>query len=255
LLGGSGNDRLIGREGDDVLIGGVGDDTYYVDSMADQIVELAGEGWDTVFSTGSYIAHDNVDGVYLDGTQSINATGNALNNYLSGNAGDNVLDGGMGDDALNGGSGLDTLIGGFGNDRLLGGAGADVLRGGDGSDQLSGEAGDDMIHGGAGSDRLEGGAGNDTFLFNADDFVNLTGGPDNIVDFRGAGTSGTGEQDVLMLSGFGPGATLVFDHYGYTNSVQYYRIVDPGNPGVEHMILVQTAGTTNLLSSSDYLFS
>lgn len=255
LTGGSGNDRLIGREGDDVLIGGVGDDTYYVDSMADQIVELAGEGWDTVFSTGSYIAHDNVDGVYLDGSQSINATGNALNNYLSGNAGDNVLDGGMGDDAINGGSGLDTLIGGFGNDRLLGGAGADILRGGDGSDQLSGEAGDDMIHGGAGSDRLEGGAGNDTFLFNADDFVNLTGGPDNIVDFRGAGTSGTGEQDVLMLSGFGPGATLVFDHYGYTNSVQYYRIVDPGNPGVEHMILVQTAGTTNLLSSSDYLFS
>ena len=255
LMGGSGNDRLIGREGDDVLIGGVGDDTYYVDSMADQIVELAGEGWDTVFSTGSYIAHDNIDGVYLDGNQSINATGNALNNYLSGNDGDNVLDGGAGDDALNGGSGRDTLIGGLGADRLLGGAGADVLLGGAGSDQLAGDAGDDTIHGGAGADRLEGGAGNDTFLFNADDFLNLNSGFDNVVDFRGAGTSGVGEQDVLMLSGFGPGATLVFDHYGYTNSVQYYRIVDPGNPGVEHMILVQTAGTTNLLTSSDYLFS
>lgn len=255
LLGGSGNDRLVGREGDDVLTGGLGDDTYYVDSMADQIVELAGEGWDTVFSTGSYIAHDNVDGVYLDGNQSINATGNALNNYLAGNAGDNVLDGGMGDDALNGGGGADTLIGGLGADRLIGGAGTDILRGGDGSDQLAGDAGDDIIHGGAGSDRLEGGIGNDTFLFNADDFVNLTGGPDNIVDFRGAGTSDIGEQDMLMLSGFGPGATLVFDHYGHSNSVQYYRIVDPGNPGVEHMILVQMAGTTNLLTASDYLFS
>ena len=255
LMGGAGNDRLIGQEGDDVLIGGVGDDTYYINSAADQIVELAGEGWDTVFSTGSYVAHDNVDGVYLDGNQSINATGNALNNYLSGNDGDNVLDGGAGDDALNGGWGADTLIGGFGADRLMGGVGADVLRGGDGSDQLAGDAGDDTIDGGAGSDRLEGGAGNDAFLFNAADFVNMTGGPDNIVDFRGAGTSGVGEQDVLNLSGFGPGATLVFDHYGYTNSVQYYRIVDPANPDVEHMILVQMAGTTNLLTASDYLFS
>lgn len=255
LLGGSGNDRLVGVDGDDVLIGGVGDDSYYVNSAADQIVELVGEGWDTVFSTGSYVAHDNVDGVYLDGNQAINATGNALNNYLSGNDGDNVLDGGAGDDALNGGWGSDTLIGGLGADRLMGGAGADVLRGGDGSDQLAGDAGDDTIHGGAGSDRLEGGAGNDAFLFNAEDFLNLNGGFDNIVDFRGAGTSDIGEQDTLMLSGFGPGATLVFDHYGYTNSVQYYRIVDPGNPDVEHMILVQMAGTTNLLTASDYLFS
>lgn len=255
LLGGVGNDRLIGQEGDDVLIGGLGDDTYYINSAADQIVELAGEGWDAVFSTGDYVAHDNIDGIYLDGNLAINATGNALNNYLSGNSGDNVLDGGVGDDALNGGSGADTLIGGQGHDRLIGGAGADVLRGGEGSDQLAGDAGDDILNGGTGSDRLEGGIGNDTFLFTADDFVNMTGGPDNIVDFRGAGTSGVGEQDMLTLSGFGPGATLVFDHYGYTNSVQYYRIVDPANPDVEHMILVQMAGTTNLLSASDYLFS
>ena len=129
------------------------------------------------------------------------------------------------------------------------------MRGGEGSDQLAGDAGDDTLHGGAGADRLEGGAGNDSFLFDADDFLNLNGGFDNVVDFRGAGTSGVGEQDMLMLSGFGPGATLVFDHYGYTNSVQYYRVVDPGNPGVEHKILDQMAGTTNQLTSSDYLFS
>ena len=255
LIGGSGNDRLVGLEGDDILIGGLGDDTYYVNSAADQIVELAGEGWDAVFSTGSYVAHDNIEGVYLDGNQAINATGNALNNYLSGNDGDNGLDGGTGDDALNGGWGADTLIGGLGADRLMGGAGADVLYGGEGSDQLAGEAGDDMIHGGAGADRLEGGAGNDAFLFDAADFLDLNGGFDNVVDFRGAGTSGVGEQDTLMLSGFGPGTSLVFDHYGYTNSVQYYRVVDPDNPGVEHMILVQMAGTTNQLTAGDYLFT
>ena len=52
----------------------------------------------------------------LQGTTTINGTGNALNNSITGNAADNVLTGGLGNDILNGGAGADTMIGGLGND-------------------------------------------------------------------------------------------------------------------------------------------
>ena len=46
LLGTAGADTLNGGTGVDMMIGGAGNDTYYVDNVADQIIEGAGGGRD-----------------------------------------------------------------------------------------------------------------------------------------------------------------------------------------------------------------
>lgn len=127
LSGLVGNDTLDGGAGADTLIGGTGDDTYVVDSASDVITELAGEGSDTVRSSISYTLGANLENVALQGSTSIGATGNALNNVLIGNGGANVLTGDLGSDSLSGGSGSDTLYGGLGNDLLIGGADVDTF--------------------------------------------------------------------------------------------------------------------------------
>lgn len=254
LIGGDGDDRLVGEDGDDTLIGGAGDDSYYIDSVNDVIIEDANQGWDAVFTTVSYTAGAHIEGIYLNGSQAINATGNALDNHLNGNSAANVLDGGDGNDGIAAGRGDDIVLGGAGEDRLYGDAGNDVLDGGEGGDMLYGGTGNDLLVGGAAADWLEGGAGSDTFVFRADDFRDLDGHIDYVVDFQGAGTSGTDNEDVLMFEGFGSNATLEFVEYGYTEAVQYYRIVDADQPGVEHLIRLQMSGTTNTLTANDFLF-
>ncbi|MFN9405480.1 MAG: VWD domain-containing protein, partial [Dolichospermum sp.] len=116
LTGNLGNDTLNGGAGADTMIGGAGDDSYYVDSTADIITENLNEGTDRVFSIIDYTLGDNLENLTLQGTTTINGTGNELNNSITGNAADNLLTGGLGNDTLNGGAGSDTLIGGLGND-------------------------------------------------------------------------------------------------------------------------------------------
>ena len=140
LAGGSG-DRLWGEDGNDVLdggagadrmSGGAGNDSYFVESAGDQVIETGGN--DTVYSSISYTLGENaVDGrgdlenLRLLGTESINATGNGLNNLLVGNDGNNVLDGSAGADTLWAAAGNDTLIGGTGRDTMAGGSGSDTF--------------------------------------------------------------------------------------------------------------------------------
>jgi len=50
LNGGAGNDILIGGAGNDAMAGGTGNDAYRVEQLGDTIIELVGEGDDTVFS-------------------------------------------------------------------------------------------------------------------------------------------------------------------------------------------------------------
>lgn len=239
IAGNSGNNVLIGNGGNDQLFGGNGDDLIY-----------GGEG------------DDRLDGG--DGSDILD--GGAGNDQLSaGPAGPNGADrlvGGIGDDTLTGGDGGDVLYGdtdagpqeGDGNDVMRGGANSDVLFGGRGDDRLYGDAGSDLLLGEGGADRLEGGSGDDRFAYFKDDLSGDESIWDTIVDFHGAGTSGVGEQDLLSFGGFGSSARLEFVRYGANQNQQFYRVVDPENPGVTNLILVNMVGTTNHLTNEDYLF-
>ena len=119
LFGGAGNDLLDGGAGADRMTGGTGNDRYIVDSASDQVIELPGEGHDTVYASVSVTLADNVEDVVLTGTSAINATGNALANTLTGNAAANRLSGLGGDDVLIPGGGNNVVDGGEGNDLLV----------------------------------------------------------------------------------------------------------------------------------------
>lgn len=143
LEGGAGNDTLDGGVGSDRMTGGTGDDVFFVDNTGDVVVELAGEGNDTVVSSlRSYTLLDHVENLTLTGS-ALDGAGNAAANRILGNDLDNRLTGGDGNDALIGNAGNDILEGGLGNDTLTGGAGNDTLDGGLGNDTLDGGLGDD----------------------------------------------------------------------------------------------------------------
>lgn len=242
LHGGRGNDRLVGREGINQLFGGEGDDQYFVGSQ-DTITEADGEGYDVVFSVGDFVLSDNLEALRLDGTANLRGEGNDGDNYIAGNSGDNVLIGRGGDDQIFGGSGDDRLVGDSSGDGAWG------------HDRLDGGEGADWLNGGLGDDTLWGGSGNDTFHFAREHLSDGGEGWDTIFDFQGAGRSGEGDQDLLEFSGFSGSASLVFERYGASQSHQFYRIVDPENPGASRLILVKMVGTTNHLTSDDYIFN
>ena len=111
LDGQAGNDTLDGGPGYDTLLGGSGNDTYYVDSAADQVVELPGGGIDTVHSTSSYYQLSaNVENLIFDTGANAQGFGNDSNNTLTGNLGNDTLAGGLGNDVLTGGAGSDTFV-------------------------------------------------------------------------------------------------------------------------------------------------
>ncbi|MFS2108784.1 calcium-binding protein [Sphingomonas sp. Sphisp140] len=129
LAGFFGNDTLIGGAGQDLLEGGHGNDTYYVDA-GDVVVEAAGDGFDTIYTSGNFTLDPDAEIEVLGTsdwrlTDPLRLTGNAFNNKLVGNSGDNQLYGGAGNDSL---------VGMDGNDILDGGAGYDLMQGGTGDD-------------------------------------------------------------------------------------------------------------------------
>ncbi|HJT13311.1 MAG TPA: calcium-binding protein, partial [Dongiaceae bacterium] len=135
LTGGAGDDYLVGGTGANLLKGGAGDDVYAVESAADQIVEAARQGRDSI---GAHVSFDlstagvNVEDLYLYGSAALEGAGNALNNLIVGNDYGNKLNGGDGNDALSGHDGDDALSGDAGDDDLYGGSGNDELDGGSG---------------------------------------------------------------------------------------------------------------------------
>ncbi|MEM7213369.1 MAG: calcium-binding protein, partial [Pseudomonadota bacterium] len=148
LLGLGGNDGLNGRGGDDRHVGGAGDDRYYIESAGDVVVEEAGEGYDRVYSSISFTLQDNVEAGATRGSNAMDITGNALDNWITANDASNALLGGAGNDRLIAYGGDDTLNGGVGRDVLEGGTGADVFVIDSGSDLdliTDFEAGIDLI--------------------------------------------------------------------------------------------------------------
>ena len=116
IAGGIGNDVLNGAAGSDTLIGGLGNDSYTVDNIADNVIELASAGTDTISASTNYSLPAEVENLILTGSSAINGTGNSLKNTLTGNAAANHLSGLDGNDSLDGKAGADTLSGGAGND-------------------------------------------------------------------------------------------------------------------------------------------
>ena len=131
LDGGSGNDLLIGDGGNDHLRGGIGDDIYQLDSAADQVVELGGEGYDIVRSSvialsGGGLAQ--VEVLQVQGAQDLDLSGGGQVILMIGNAGRNTLtSGGIDGESLYGGAGNDVLLAltAFNRVELYGGTGDD----------------------------------------------------------------------------------------------------------------------------------
>ena len=144
IQGGAGNDVINGLAGNDAMKGGAGNDAYYVYDAGDTIVELSGEGTDTVYTYASHTLAANVENLTL-----LNAgntgTGNDLANTIYGSSGIDTIFGMGGADQIAAGGGIDTIDAGAGDDLVWGGAGNDVIRGGLGFDRLRGEAGADRF--------------------------------------------------------------------------------------------------------------
>jgi Ca2+-binding RTX toxin-like protein len=120
ITGDDNSNELVGGAGADTLIGLGGDDYYGVDDVNDVVIEEAGSGSDHVSTAVTYTLPDNVEDIEGIGSDSIDITGNALNNWLSGNAGDNTLDGGAGSDSYG-------FVTGFGHDTIIDSSGQDDL--------------------------------------------------------------------------------------------------------------------------------
>jgi Ca2+-binding RTX toxin-like protein len=209
------DDVLRGTAGADTLAGGAGNDTYFVENSGDQVVEVAGGGFDGIYTDVDYALGAGVDVEWLSasstaGTGSISLSGNELGQYVLGNDGANTLNGGGGADMMAGYGSNDTYVvdnagdivresagGGFDAvyasvDYALG-AGVDVewlstsFTAGTGSISLSGNElgqyllgndGANTLNGGRGADVMVGYGGNDTYLIDhaGDQVVEAAGG-------------------------------------------------------------------------------
>ncbi|MBP6368632.1 MAG: hypothetical protein KA286_01390, partial [Burkholderiales bacterium] len=194
LTGLAGNDILDGGAGADRLVGGAGNDTYTIDQAGDVLVELAGEGLDTVRAPLSFVLPADLENLVLLGPSTLSATGNAAANQLTGNTGANVLDGKAGADAMAGGKGNDTyvvdssgdtatelasegtdlvqssvsfMLGANVENLTLTGAAAVNATGNTLANALAGNAAANTLDGGAGNDTLKGGMGDDTYVVDA----------------------------------------------------------------------------------------
>lgn len=247
LIGNSGSNRLDGSGGADRMVGGLGDDTYGVDDSGDVVVELDGEGRDTVESSIDYVLGTTLEDLTLVGAGNINGTGNTGDNVLIGNAGNNLLDGGQGGDQMHGGLGDDYFINDSSGDWIheYAGEGVDTVErryetnlvladevenlilavgiqtgNGNGLDNtitgnaaantLGGWDGDDLLYGLDGSDSLFGGTGTDQLYGGAgNDYLDGGEGLDSLEGGLGDDVYITDESDDDVVEALGGGKDQV----------------------------------------------
>ena len=267
LEGMGGNDVLDGFGGDDLMAGGTGDDTYWVGEAGDVVIELAGEGTDTVLSSIDYTLTDHVENVQLFGT-AVRATGNALDNNIMGYANANILAGGAGNDTLNGGGGADQMSGGADNDTYVvdnagdvaievAGEGVDLVQAsvsytlGDNVENLNltvitqvqneqtvivgggvrgtGNALDNAINGNALANRLDGGAGQDTLNgFDGNDTLDGGTGIDTMIGGTGDDLFVVGETGDIVTELAGEGTDSVRASADFTLSANVENLTLTG---------------------------
>ena len=261
LHGLGGNDTLDGGGGADQMYGGAGNDTYVVDNVGDVVVELAGEGTDTVEASVSYTLGANVEKLVLTGGAALTGTGNTLGNTITGNAASNILYGLEGNDTLDGGGGADQMFGGAGNDKYivdhtgdvvteLSGQGTDTVEasvsytlganvenltltgaaalsgtGNTLANVITGNAAANLLYGLAGNDTLDGGAG-------ADQMFGGTGNDTYVVDDAG---------DVVVEQA-GEGTDTVKSSISYTLGANVEKLTLTGTADL--------AGTGNELANT-----
>lgn len=270
MVGGAGNDYITsGGLSRSTMVGGAGDDTYYVRSDGDRVIEDAGAGNDTIYTTVDFVLPDNVEVLRLADV-GLEGQGNALDNKMYGSAGDDrllglggadVIQGLEGNDYLLGGDGADVITGGLGADTIAGDADTDSLKGNEGDDSISGGAGADTIEGGTGADTMSGGAGADQFFFRHGD---ISATPDVITDFNraegdkislsmiDANANVTGDQKFIFL---GTGAfhkiagEMRYDLVGSQAHIQF----DTDGNGVSDLQLIVGVGPGGTLQAADFL--
>ncbi len=226
LSGGAGDDTLTGGLGTDTIAGGAGNDTFEIDSALDAVIELAGQGTDTVrtelaeFSLNTP-ALANVENLQATLNLAFKGTGNSLNNAVKGNGATDTLDGGLGNDTLDGAAGADQLIGGKGNDIFVvdnaGDTIVEILNEGTdtvlsslahtklgtaafanvenltlqaGAGRGSGNNLNNLITGNDGNNTLEGFGGSDTLIGGkGNDFYFVFEADDKVIEAAGGGTN------------------------------------------------------------------
>lgn len=252
LVGLGGDDVLDGGEGADLMLGGKGDDAYVVDDAGDVVVELAGEGIDTVETTlQEYRLTDHVENLRFVGSGNFTGHGNAGDNLIVSGDGDDWLVGDeMSDDAPSGlehlaavaqsvseaaeriESALSEIIGpqapGFEFDTAVisistssPGQPATELQGTGANDLLLGRSGgDDAIYGAKGNDAIIGGLG-----FGED---TLDGGQGNDTLEGGRGddqlTGGMGNDSFVFRNGFGSDVITDFGDSGGNHDVIMFSL-------------------------------
>jgi len=194
------------------LAGGRGDDTYLITHGTTEVVELVGQGYDTVFSSVSYVLDaaayvEKLAAVDPDAAVAMNFVGNALAQELVGNAEGNKLNGGGGADVLRGLRGNDIYYIDDAGDVIVEDAGdsadgaylyADYTLAADADVErldvktatglaVAGNGLANRIVGGDGADTLRGAAGDDTVSgWNGDDVVHGDTGHDILQGNAGA---------------------------------------------------------------------
>jgi hypothetical protein len=126
ITGNAGANWLDGGAGADLMVGGDGDDIYFVDNAGDVVSDGPDAGYDTVFSSVSFVLDTLLERVVagdLSSTEALSFTGNEKSNEITGNSGGNLIDGGAGSDLLFGGDGAD----GFAFTTALGSDNIDAL--------------------------------------------------------------------------------------------------------------------------------
>ena len=220
LTGTNRTDLLVATTGPTWMYGGRGSDFYVVDKSTDKVIEVAGQGFDTVTTSVSFNVGDQSIEALIGRlkSQGLHLTGGASTLAITGTLGHDVISDGYSTGVailMTGGAGNDTYIVSSHRDVVVEGSGAqsgfDTIRStlsfyimpknveafratGEGAAYVHGNAVNNVIYGGFGHDTLDGGAGVDLLFGGAGNDVYVF---DNIGDYAFEDAKGGGFDTIL----------------------------------------------------------